>query len=416
MKRRRNPAWLAGTNPPYAVQLRLSPGLAPRRGRKWEERREEKLQEVIGVGRFVSGEFDIETEKAARERRKAGIRAEGRIEEDAAREIERERGKPERKPRARPAPKPVNIVTAIRRLGGIARWSWESTYPGETTPEFRRALPGVFRTKRGVGRSYEQIAESLSQEGYGPPMPRDGGAVDHSWLVDAITDAQAGVQQYRTQDAGYLMQRERKALEKEQRAYEREQRRAEQVQNKLLAGVNVRGFKKQPKSFDDWRGVYAQAVRAMLERLGDKPPFEMSAREWIERMQKHERKTRAWFTVARKQLEAIEYSDQQRRRRTNPRLLIVGNPTRTAHAAFRKFHGTEPSKVRRIDGDDDLVALGDIVEVIYRPRTGVRTDADYVHKFNPGAILAATVDGTALHVIPNPRKPFHVDWSRGIIG
>lgn len=346
MIRRRNPAWLAGTDPPYAVQLRLSPGLAPKRGRRWEERREQRLQDVIGVNRFLSGDFDIETEKAARERRKAGIRAEGRIEEDAAREIERERQAPEPLPAPEPvkpartprAKRPVNIVTRIRRLGGISLGESWRTWPGQKSVEFVRSLPGVFR-KRG-GMSWENMAMALTEDGYGPTYDYNAENYDASWLVDALDNAAAG---------------------------------------------------SPALSFE---GYFAQAEREQAKAMREHKQWE----RWQRQQQREERKS------------------APRRRRTNPRLLIVGNPTRTAHAAFRKFHGTEPSKVRRIDGDDDLVALGDIVEVIYRPRTGVRTDADYVHKFKPGAILAATVDGTALHVIPNPRKPFRVDWSRGIIG
>ena len=336
MTRRRNPIWLA-TDPPHAISLRFAPWARVPRGKGGQgymDRRILQLEKFIGERRaFGGGEVDLEFEWQARERRKELGRAEGALQDAAEREIERERGD---KPKRRRIARPERIQTAARRLGGISWASWRHDYPGETRAEYRRALPGVFRSQRGGGMSWEHLATALEQEGYGPAAP----SADKSWLVDALADAAAGDEVLPSTAGEYVARREERERWKQYQAQRRDERE-----------------------------------QARAQKAAAKKP-----------------------------------------RKRNPQLLIVGNPTPTALAAFRRFHAAEPSGVRRIPGNRDLVALGDVVEIVYRPRTGVRTDADYVHKFKPGAVLASSADGRDLVVLPNPRKPFRVDWDRGIIG
>lgn len=93
------------------------------------------------------------------------------------------------------------------------------------------------------------------------------------------------------------------------------------------------------------------------------------------------------------------------------------NPTGDALAAFRTFHEVDPKEIveRSIPAvRGDLVALGDLVAICYRPTRGWRRGPAFEHRFGRGAILAATADGKALVLIPGP-KPFRVDWRRGIV-
>lgn len=112
-------------------------------------------------------------------------------------------------------------------------------------------------------------------------------------------------------------------------------------------------------------------------------------------------------------------------KRRNPHLLTLTNPApkkaaknvAAAARAYREFHGIEPKKVRKLGGEGEaLVALGDLLEVVYRPTKGQRRGPAFVHKFGRGAVIAATPDGLQIVLVPAPRKPFQVDWSRGIVG
>lgn len=98
-------------------------------------------------------------------------------------------------------------------------------------------------------------------------------------------------------------------------------------------------------------------------------------------------------------------------RRANP------SPSPAAVAAYEAFHEVAPRKVRSVNvpGSGDLVALGDLVEIVYRPTRGARRGPAFVHKFGAGAVVAASPDGTELVLVPG-RRPFRVDWRRGIIG
>lgn len=112
------------------------------------------------------------------------------------------------------------------------------------------------------------------------------------------------------------------------------------------------------------------------------------------------------------------------KRRRNPELVTIGlagNPSRApsaaALAAFRRFHDADPSGLRDLGpGMPDLVALGDLQAIVYRPTRSVRSGPAFEHQFGRGAILAATVDGRRLFCLPAKGKPFRVDWERGIIG
>lgn len=125
----------------------------------------------------------------------------------------------------------------------------------------------------------------------------------------------------------------------------------------------------------------------------------------------------------RQQRERAHRQHDRAQRRANPKLLtMVANPSKrqpsaAAIAAFREFHETDPKAIRQIPGKGpDLIALGDLVEIVYRPTRGARRGPAFVHKFGRGAVLAATVDGQQLVLLPSPRKPFRVKWDRGIIG
>lgn len=100
-----------------------------------------------------------------------------------------------------------------------------------------------------------------------------------------------------------------------------------------------------------------------------------------------------------------------RSRRANPA------PSQAAVVAYEAFHEAAPHKVRSVNvaGSGDLVALGDLVEIVYRPTRGARRGPAFVHKFGAGAVVAASPDGTELVLVPG-RRPFRVDWHRGIIG
>jgi len=111
----------------------------------------------------------------------------------------------------------------------------------------------------------------------------------------------------------------------------------------------------------------------------------------------------------------------KRRRKRNPDLLVIGNPVgrggQAAAEAYKRFHGRAPDRVRNLGGKGPaLVALGDLVEVVYRPTRGARRGAAYVHKFGAGAVLAATPDGRELVIVPGRARPFVVDWEQGIVG
>ena len=119
---------------------------------------------------------------------------------------------------------------------------------------------------------------------------------------------------------------------------------------------------------------------------------------------------------------ALRRKGASSRRRRNPELLTLTNPARlgdaAARAAFRKFHRVEPSGVRELGGPPGitLVALGDLVELVYRPSKGARRGPAFVHRFKAGATVAATADGRHVLLVANASRPFRVDFERGIVG
>jgi hypothetical protein len=107
-------------------------------------------------------------------------------------------------------------------------------------------------------------------------------------------------------------------------------------------------------------------------------------------------------------------------REKNPELMILGNPTETrklAEEQFRRFHGTKPrSRKVDVEGEDFLVEIGRLKEVVYHPQKGIRADAEWFHRFR-NSILAASVDGQRLYIVPaDGSKPLRFDPDRGIIG
>lgn len=116
-------------------------------------------------------------------------------------------------------------------------------------------------------------------------------------------------------------------------------------------------------------------------------------------------------------------ANPKKRTRRNPTLMTLSNPSRAgntmdaARQAYQTFHEMPAPKARNLGGDGPpLVALGELVEVVYQPTRGARRGPAFVHRFRRGAVLAATPDGQELVLLPSPKKPFQVDWKRGIIG
>lgn len=118
-----------------------------------------------------------------------------------------------------------------------------------------------------------------------------------------------------------------------------------------------------------------------------------------------------------------ERAQQRAARKRNPLLAVVENPTartapsRAAVEAFQQFHGEKPKRLRAIELPqiDELVALGGLTRLEYRPTMGRRRGPTYFHDLLPGATLAADPSGRFLVILPGSR-PFRVDWTRGIIG
>lgn len=111
---------------------------------------------------------------------------------------------------------------------------------------------------------------------------------------------------------------------------------------------------------------------------------------------------------------------KQRKAKRNPQVLTIGNPGRAelskAVAAYKEFHGVNPASARKIGkGKGVLVALGELVEITYKPRRGERKGTAWFHRFRKGAVLAGTPDGKKLYIVDREGGRKAVDWSRGII-
>lgn len=114
---------------------------------------------------------------------------------------------------------------------------------------------------------------------------------------------------------------------------------------------------------------------------------------------------------------------RKKKRKKNPQLLTLGNPRRVpdseleeAFAAYRKFHGVDPSpdRVHRGGGAGVLIGLGEIKRVDYGPKRGKRKGPIWFHHFKPGCVLCTSADGRRL-VILDPKGKRLVDFARGII-
>lgn len=96
--------------------------------------------------------------------------------------------------------------------------------------------------------------------------------------------------------------------------------------------------------------------------------------------------------------------------------MTLSNPAslKKALAAYRQFHGVNPKKATKGDGNGVLIALGELREIVYQPRRGSRKGPAYFHNFKPGNVLAVTADGKRL-VIVDRKKRRAVNFDLGIV-
>lgn len=406
--KKRNPHWLEGTGRRFSVQA--APGF----------RSDREKDDALALS--WTGGIEHETPAEAARRRRAEKRAKKAAR--VARLVKAAKSRPK------------SLATRARELGGIAWSSWADpatrTYPGETGADWRRAAPGVFRGKPprfrrsgfDPGMSWEALAQSLREEGYGPQgSAADGeGSGDSSWFLEVL-DAQAAGETYSIEGQQSL-------AEQQQRQHMREQskRRANPHREpKPPTPKHARRFASDRQEIEALAGERFERKRRLLRELEDARAAFAAGRgtaEWIDRVDQLLRS--AMRDLGREggqgAIVSPETGNRARYRRRNPLLLTLTNPSKTATraealAAFRKFHETDPKDVSRLPGDGPpLICLGDLVEIVYRPTRGARRGPAFVHKFGPGARVAATVDGEHLVLLPNPRRPFRVDWSKGIVG
>lgn len=109
----------------------------------------------------------------------------------------------------------------------------------------------------------------------------------------------------------------------------------------------------------------------------------------------------------------------RRGRKRNPTLVTLHNPSTARSkllADYKTFHGVEPPKVRDLGPRfPDMMALGDCLEVVYRPTRGQRRGPAFFHKFKRGTQLARDVAGT-LYILRKDGKPVRFDPKLGITG
>ncbi len=108
------------------------------------------------------------------------------------------------------------------------------------------------------------------------------------------------------------------------------------------------------------------------------------------------------------------------KKKRNPQLMIITNPARRelikAAAAYKRFHGVNPRRgVRLGKGSRVLISLGELKEVVYKPRRGERA-VTWFHRFGRGVQLATDVDGKDLYIIHGRKGRTRVDFARGIVG
>lgn len=368
---KRNPYWLIGTNRRFAAKATAG------------QTATEKDAELLSLELQGRGVVEHEDDAAARKRRASEAKS-----RKAARVARLVRAAKRR---------PKSLTTRARELGGISHSSWSTTWPGERTAEFRRALPGIFRGRRGGGMPWDHLASALRSDGYGPDPSTDAGAVDHSWLVDALAESARGVPQWTRSERDVT---ERDELTMGTRIEPRRYRRANPSQ--LLTVLNPKPKGKKPKRRKARRKASATPRPLRLS------PSEIEARAAFVAEYGRDPTATELAAFAGARLKAKMRPD----RRENP------TPSAAAVRAFREFHECEPRGVRVVDVpgiSGELIALGDLVEIVYRPTRGARRGPAFVHKFARGARVAATIDGKHLVLVPGPRA-FRVDWRRGIIG
>lgn len=117
---------------------------------------------------------------------------------------------------ANTANRPRNIITAIAKLGGISRESWQKSYPGAKSGDYSR-MRGLIAGRRKPGEapamSWEQMAQALVEDGYGPQAEHQAnragqglgaGGADHGWLIGALEEAAQGHRSLREQDYQHM--------------------------------------------------------------------------------------------------------------------------------------------------------------------------------------------------------------------
>lgn len=85
-------------------------------------------------------------------------------------------------------PKKDDLLSAIAKLGGINRK--EAGAQGIDKADFNRRGHRIFRVFTKNGRSFDEIAQTLQEQGY--PVTDEQGNYDPNVLLDRITDAMAG--------------------------------------------------------------------------------------------------------------------------------------------------------------------------------------------------------------------------------
>lgn len=105
-------------------------------------------------------------------------------------------------------------------------------------------------------------------------------------------------------------------------------------------------------------------------------------------------------------------------KRKNPDLVTISNPAgadvASAVAAYRQFHGVNPTRCSKGSGKGVLIALGELREIVYQPKRGQRKGPAFFHKFKAGNVLAVTADGKRLVIVDRSKRKA-VDFDLGII-
>lgn len=118
-----------------------------------------------------------------------------------------------------PQARAKSLLTRVKELGGIRK----DTFPGESRAEFN--IPFLFRKD---GMAWEDMAQSLGSEGYGPATARSEfagageGSGSQEWFIDAISEEQGGSPVYSRFDYAKVAGETPSGQEVEQDAQRRE--------------------------------------------------------------------------------------------------------------------------------------------------------------------------------------------------